>query len=147
MSELLRNIEIPNEEEKKNTKASERFIRVIFFYPECNKKIDTWVPIENRRANINLTSKDEIIDYLNKNVDSSITPALKKFVADRKGHDRRYGIAPDKIKEELGWYPETPFEKGIVLTIDWYLDNEDWMKNVTSGNYQKYYEEMYKAKA
>lgn len=62
-------------------------------------------------------------------------------------HDRRYGIDPTKIKEDLGWYPETPFEKGIVLTIDWYLENEEWMNNVTSGNYQKYYEDMYKAKA
>ena len=62
-------------------------------------------------------------------------------------HDRRYGIDPTKIKNDLGWYPETPFEKGIVLTIDWYLEHEEWMKNVTSGNYQKYYEEMYKAKA
>jgi dTDP-glucose 4,6-dehydratase len=50
-------------------------------------------------------------------------------------------------KNDLGWYPETPFEKGIVLTIDWYLEHEDWMNNVTSGNYQKYYEAMYKAKA
>ena len=66
--------------------------------------------------------------------------------ADRLGHDRRYGIDPTKIKNDLGWYPETPFEKGIVLTIDWYLAHEDWMNNVTSGNYQKYYEEMYKNK-
>ena len=50
------------------------------------------------------------------------------------------------FKEELGWYPETPFEKGIVLTIDWYLENQEWMDHVTSGNYQKYYEEMYKNK-
>ena len=61
--------------------------------------------------------------------------------------DRRYGIDPTKIKNDLGWYPETPFEKGIVLTIDWYLEHEDWMNNVTSGNYQKYYKAMYKAKA
>ena len=52
---------------------------------------------------------------------------------DRLGHDRRYGIDPTKIKNDLGWYPETPFEKGIVLTIDWYLEHEEWMKNVTSG--------------
>lgn len=61
-------------------------------------------------------------------------------------HDRRYGIDPTKINNDLGWYPETPFEKGIVLTIDWYLEHEDWMNNVTSGNYQKYYQEMYKNK-
>ena len=53
---------------------------------------------------------------------------------------------PAKIKNDLGWYPETPFEKGIVLTIDWYLAHEEWMDHVTSGNYQKYYEQMYKNK-
>ena len=47
---------------------------------------------------------------------------------------------------DLGWYPETPFEKGIVLTIDWYLAHPDWMAHVTSGDYQKYYEQMYKNK-
>ena len=67
-----------------------------------------------------------------------------KHVEDRLGHDRRYDIDPTKIKNDLGWYPETPFEKGIVLTIDWYLTHEEWMDHVTSGNYQKYYEEMYK---
>lgn len=51
-----------------------------------------------------------------------------------------------KFSVNESWYPETPFEKGIVLTIDWYLANEEWMNNVTSGNYQKYYEEMYKNK-
>ena len=78
--------------------------------------------------------------------DEGISEELIKHLEDRLGHDRRYGIDPTKIKEELGWYPETPFEKGIVLTIDWYLNNEEWMNNVTSGNYQKYYEEMYKNK-
>ncbi len=63
---------------------------------------------------------------------------------DRKGHDRRYGIDPEKIKNELGWYPETAFEVGIEKTIRWYLANEAWMNGVTSGAYQKYYEEMYK---
>ena len=79
--------------------------------------------------------------------DKGISEALIKHVEDRLGHDRRYGIDPTKIKNDLGWYPETPFEKGIVLTIDWYLEHEDWMNNVTSGNYQRYYEEMYRAKA
>ena len=51
-----------------------------------------------------------------------------------------------KIKNELGWYPETTFEVGIEKTINWYLEHEDWMKNVTSGDYQKYYAEMYKNK-
>ena len=68
---------------------------------------------------------------------------LITYVADRKGHDRRYAIAPDKIKSEIGWYPETMFEDGIRKTIKWYFENEEWMKNATSGDYQKYYEEMY----
>ena len=71
---------------------------------------------------------------------------LITYVEDRKGHDRRYAIAPDKIKEEVGWYPETCFEDGIRLTIQWFFEHEDWMKNVTSGDYQKYYNEMYKTK-
>ena len=74
----------------------------------------------------------------------AINESLITYVADRKGHDRRYAIAPDKIKKEVGWYPETMFKDGIRLTIKWYFEHEDWMKNVTSGNYQKYYEEMYR---
>ena len=76
----------------------------------------------------------------------NINEDLITFVGDRPGHDMRYAIDPSKIARELGWYPETPFEKGIVLTIDWYLDHEEWMEHITSGNYQKYYEEMYKNK-
>ena len=73
-----------------------------------------------------------------------INQDLITYVEDRKGHDRRYAIAPDKIKEEIGWYPETMFKDGIKLTIKWFFEHEDWMKNVTSGDYQKYYAEMYK---
>ena len=76
--------------------------------------------------------------------DDGINEALIKHVEDRLGHDRRYGIDPSKIKSDLGWYPETPFEVGIVKTIDWYLENEEWMSRVTSGAYQSYYAEMYK---
>ena len=72
-----------------------------------------------------------------------VTEDLIKYVADRKGHDRRYAIAPDKIRAEVGWYPETTFEVGIKKTIRWYFDHQEWMEHVTSGNYQKYYEEMY----
>ena len=75
---------------------------------------------------------------------ANVTKDLITYVTDRKGHDRRYAIAPDKIREEIGWFPETMFKDGIRLTIKWYLENEDWMKNVTSGDYQKYYEGMYK---
>lgn len=78
--------------------------------------------------------------------DAQITEDLISYVTDRKGHDRRYGIAPDKIKEELGWYPETPFEEGIVTTINWYLENRNWVKNVVSGDYQDYYKKMYEGR-
>jgi dTDP-glucose 4,6-dehydratase len=75
--------------------------------------------------------------------DSEINDGLIKHVEDRLGHDRRYGIDPSKIKADLGWYPETSFEVGIVKTIDWYLDNPEWVKHVTSGTYQQYYADMY----
>ena len=75
-----------------------------------------------------------------------VSEKLIKYVTDRKGHDRRYAIAPDKIKADIGWYPETCFEEGIKKTIAWFFENEEWMKNVTSGDYQKYYTDMYKDK-
>ncbi len=68
---------------------------------------------------------------------------LITYVADRPGHDMRYAIDPTKIATELGWYPETPFKTGIEKTIRWYLDNQKWVDSVTSGEYQKYYDEMY----
>lgn len=81
----------------------------------------------------------------NRWTDEGISEKLIMHVEDRLGHDRRYGIDPEKIRRDLGWYPETPFEKGIVLTINWYLEHEEWMNHVTSGEYQKYYEKMYSA--
>lgn len=75
--------------------------------------------------------------------DEGISEDLIQHVTDRLGHDRRYGIDPEKIRKDLGWFPETPFEKGIILTIDWYLQHEEWMNHITSGDYQKYYQEMY----
>ena len=74
---------------------------------------------------------------------AAITEDLITYVEDRKGHDRRYAIAPDKIKSEIGWEPETMFKDGIKLTIKWYFEHEDWMKNVTSGDYMNYYSQMY----
>lgn len=68
---------------------------------------------------------------------------LITFVADRLGHDQRYAIDPSKIKAELGWYPETMFAEGIVKTIKWNLENQQWIEEVTSGDYQKYYDRMY----
>lgn len=72
-----------------------------------------------------------------------INDSLITFVKDRLGHDQRYAIDPTKIKNDLGWYPETMFAEGIVKTIKWNLDNQEWVKEVTSGDYQKYYEQMY----
>jgi len=95
----------------------------------------------NERTNIQIV--ETVINYLNENIDKEITKALIKYVEDRKGHDKRYGIDPMKIREELGWYPETTFEVGIKKTIQWYIENKQWMKNVTSGEYQAYYKKMY----
>lgn len=74
---------------------------------------------------------------------SLVSKDLITYVEDRKGHDRRYAIAPDKIKAEIGWEPETMFKEGIKKTIAWFFEHEDWMRHVTSGDYQKYYEDMY----
>ena len=93
----------------------------------------------NERPNIFIVKT--IISQLHDRLqDEGISEDLIKHVADRLGHDRRYGIDPTKIKNDLGWYPETPFEKGIVLTIDWYLNHQEWMDHVTSGDYQNYYQ-------
>jgi dTDP-glucose 4,6-dehydratase len=70
--------------------------------------------------------------------------SLIHFVKDRKGHDRRYAIDPTKIHRELGWLPETKFADGIQKTIKWYLEHEDWWQPIISGEYQHYYEKMYK---
>ncbi|MFD2433784.1 dTDP-glucose 4,6-dehydratase [Mesonia maritima] len=69
---------------------------------------------------------------------------LITFVKDRPGHDLRYAIDASKINNELGWKPSVTFEEGLSKTIDWYLENKEWMKNVTSGAYQQYYEKQYK---
>ena len=68
---------------------------------------------------------------------------LITYVTDRAGHDLRYAIDSSKLQNELGWVPSLQFEEGIEKTIDWYLENQEWLDNVTSGNYQKYYDEMY----
>ena len=68
---------------------------------------------------------------------------LVTYVTDRAGHDLRYAIDSRKLQKELGWEPSLQFEEGIEKTVRWYLDNQDWLDNVTSGDYQKYYENMY----
>lgn len=96
----------------------------------------------NERTNIVIVKK--IIALIGEKVDASVDEGLIQYVEDRKGHDRRYGIDPAKIGRELGWQPETAFEDGIGRTIDWYLGNEAWLADVTSGAYLEYYDKMYK---
>jgi dTDP-glucose 4,6-dehydratase len=98
----------------------------------------------NERPNITIVKT--ILSYIKEHVDSEVGEHMMKHVEDRKGHDRRYGIDPEKIKNDLGWYPETTFEVGIQKTIQWYLNNKEWMENVTSGAYQEYYKKMYENK-
>ncbi len=68
---------------------------------------------------------------------------LIQFVADRPGHDMRYAIDASKLMKELGWKPSVSFREGLEKTVDWYLQNEEWVKHVTSGDYQQYYENQY----
>ena len=98
----------------------------------------------NERPNITIVKT--ILSYIKEHVDPEVGEHMMKHVEDRKGHDRRYGIDPEKIKNDLGWYPETSFEVGIQKTIQWYLNNKEWMENVTSGAYQEYYKKMYENK-
>ena len=96
----------------------------------------------NERTNLFIV--ETIIHQVGRRLhDSEINEGLIRHVADRLGHDRRYGIDPAKIRGDLGWYPETAFEDGIVKTIDWYLDNPQWVAHATSGAYQEYYANMY----
>ncbi len=71
---------------------------------------------------------------------------LITYVTDRAGHDLRYAIDSSKLQKELGWEPSLQFEQGIEKTVKWYLDNQEWLDNITSGDYEKYYEEMYKGR-
>ena len=71
---------------------------------------------------------------------------LITYVTDRAGHDLRYAIDSTKLQRELGWEPSLQFEEGIEKTVKWYLENQEWMDNITSGDYEKYYEEMYKGR-
>lgn len=94
----------------------------------------------------------DIIKVIIKTVDRLLGNAenhsldLITYVTDRKGHDLRYAIDSSKLKRELGWEPSLQFQEGIEITVRWYLDNKEWMDNVTSGEYQKYYESMYNEK-
>ena len=90
----------------------------------------------NEKANIEIVKL--IIERLGK------SESLINYVKDRPGHDRRYAIDNSKITQNLGWTPSYSFEEGIQETIDWYLNNQDWVRNILSGDYSTYYEKMYK---
>ena len=92
-----------------------------------------------------ITNNDEYKKVLKTDLDN-INYNLITYVQDRLGHDMRYAIDPSKIARDLGWYPETDFETGIRKTVKWYLENQEWVNEVISGDYQKYYEEMYGGK-
>ena len=89
----------------------------------------------NEMRNIDIVKL--ILKYLDK------PESLITYVTDRKGHDLRYAIDPAKIHEDLGWLPETTFDKGIQKTIKWYLENQSWWEPIISGEYRDYYEKMY----
>ncbi|TDX43660.1 dTDP-glucose 4,6-dehydratase [Halanaerobium congolense] len=92
----------------------------------------------NERSNLEVVKT--ILDELNK------PESLITFVKDRAGHDLRYAIDPTKISNELGWEPTILFDEGIKKTIQWYLDNKEWWKNILSGDYKNYYQRIYKDK-
>jgi len=111
----------------------------------------------NEEQNINIVKL--VIDILRQEIENNdeykkvlktdlknINYDLITYVQDRLGHDMRYAIDPSKIARDLGWYPETDFETGIRKTVKWYLEHQDWVNEVVSGDYQKYYEEMYENK-
>ena len=92
----------------------------------------------------------DLIELLCEKMDVSLnrergtSKKLITFIKDRPGHDKRYAIDANKIKNELGWEPSLQFDEGLSKTIDWYLNNKSWINNVTSGEYQKYYKQQYK---
>ena len=100
-------------------------------------KIGEVYNIGGHNEKTNLEVVKTVLSILGKSED------LITYVKDRPGHDMRYAIDPTKIKNELGWYPETTFEEGIKKTVEWYLSNKEWWENIINGEYKKYYEKMY----
>lgn len=96
---------------------------------------------QNEYTNIQVVKT--ILGYLHDHIDLTIDESLVTFVEDRKGHDRRYAIDASKIRKDLGWLPKTHFEKGIIKTTQWYIDNKSWLKDITSGEYKNYYDQFY----
>jgi dTDP-glucose 4,6-dehydratase len=98
---------------------------------------------DNEWTNLDLVKK--LCDIMDKKLGQEIgtSQQLITFVKDRAGHDLRYAIDASKIENELGWKPSIQFEEGFEQTIDWYLSNTEWMKHMSSGDYEKYYEQQY----
>ncbi len=103
-----------------------------------NGKIGEVYNIGGHNERTNLQVVKTILDALGK------PESLIKYVKDRPGHDRRYAIDPEKLEKELGWVPTYNFDTGIRQTIQWYLDNQDWMQHILSGDYQTYFKDMYR---
>ena len=99
----------------------------------------------NEKQNIEIVTR--VCDLLDEKVgllpSGEVRQKLIRYVKDRPGHDKRYAIDASKIKDELGWEPSVTFEEGIQLTVDWYLENPEWISSVLDGSYQEYYESMY----
>jgi dTDP-glucose 4,6-dehydratase len=117
----------------------------LFVYDHCNAidliihkgKVGGVYNIGGNNERTNLEVVKSILRILEK------PDSLIKFIKDRPGHDMRYAIDPTKIKKDLGWEPKTSFDEGIKITIDWYIKNRSWWENVTMGDYQKYFDNMY----
>ncbi len=95
----------------------------------------------NEQQNIDIVTT--VIDLVAEMTGTEPRHDLIRYVKDRAGHDMRYAIDPERIAAELGWYPQTPFARGIRQTVAWYLENREWTRRVTSGEYRSYYERMY----
>lgn len=116
--------------ERQNIQIVKIIIRTIHDLMQENPKWRTLLKRQEKGSDGQIS-----VDWIN---DDLIT-----FVKDRLGHDQRYAIDPEKIKTDLGWYPETTFETGIVKTIRWNLENRQWVEAVSGEDYQQYYEKMY----
>jgi len=129
-------------------------VRDWLFVEDHARAIDTIMHNGNIGETYNIGGNNEwtniaLINLLCKTMDKKLNRAegesakLITFVKDRAGHDLRYAIDSSKLQKELGWKPSLQFEEGLEKTVDWYLANETWLKNVTSGDYQKYYQQQY----
>lgn len=131
-----------------------KYTRDWLFVIDHAKAIDTVFHKADNGSTYNIGGFNEwqnidLVKELCKQMDDKLgrTPGTSEqlitFVKDRPGHDLRYAIDANKINKDLGWYPSVTFEQGLAKTIDWFMDNQEWLNNVTSGDYQKYYDTQY----